>query len=142
MGNRSHAFKFIIAMLLALVFPIISFGQASQQKSTNTPQQTQLTFSQRISQSNKELKRSKIYFLSFKKSHEVSYLTLATTQCTNAINTLKATQAMFPNTTRFYYQAKNKRFTACQFFSKLQDTASRLDPRYHIKDIADDGCNF
>ncbi len=142
MGNHSHSFKFLIFVIIVLAFPMISLGQASQQDSTKTQQKTQLTFSQQISRSNQDLKRSKIYFLSFKKSHEVSYLRLATTQCTSAIKTLKATQAMFPNTTRFHYQAKNRRFTACQFFDKLQDTASRLDPRYHIEDIADDGCNF
>jgi len=142
MSNHSYSFKLFILMILVLVFPMISFGQASPQTSTKSQVKTQQTFSQRINRSNQDLKRSKIYYLSYKKNHEISYLSLSAAQCTSAIKTLKATQAMFPNTTPFYYKAKNKRFTACQFFDKLQDTASRLDPRYHIKDIADDGCNF
>ena len=142
MGNYLNPFSVLILIIPVLVFPLMSFGQTAEQNSAQTQQKPQLTFSQSINRSNQELKRSKIYFLSFMKSREASYLTLAATNCANAVKTLKATQAMFPNTTRFYYQAKNKRFTACQFFEELQETASRLDPRYHIKDVSEDGCSF
>ena len=85
---------------------------------------------------------SKTYYLSFQKTREAIYLKLAATHCTNAVKVLKATQVSFPNTTRFYYKAKNRRFTACRFYEELQETALRLDPRHHIKDISNEGCDF
>ncbi len=142
MSKHLNSFFFFGLVIFFLVLPLESFSQTTQQKSVPAQPTPQITFSQRINRSSQDLERSNIYFLSFKKSHEASYLTLAATHCAYAISTLKAAQMMFPNTTRFYYQAKNKRFSACQFYKKLKETASRLDPRYHIKDVSDNGCNF
>ncbi|NQU64507.1 MAG: hypothetical protein HQ517_09525 [SAR324 cluster bacterium] len=94
-----------------------------------------------MNKSDRDLKLCQTYYLSYKKGQEASYLKLAETYCISAIKVLKATQANYLNTTRFYYRAKNKRYAVCQFFEELQATASRLDIRHHIKD-ADGGCSF
>ncbi len=142
MEMYSNPFIYFCLAILCLVFPLMSFAQTAQQSPLPSQQKYPVPFSKSINQSDRDLKVCKTYYLSFKKSREVSYLKLAETYCSNAIKMLKATQAVYPNTTRFFYKAKNKRLTACKFFKELQETASRLDPLHHIKDVADNGCSF
>lgn len=120
----------------------MSYSQNAQQQAAPAQKRPKTTFSQSMNQSIQDLKWSKTYYLSYKKTNEAIYLKLAATHCANAINVLKATQASFPNTTRFYYKAKNKRFEACRFFGDIQETALRLAPSNQIKNIASDGCDF
>jgi len=142
MGIYLKPFGYFLLSIIFCVCPMMLVGQTAQQKSTQIQQKNRLTFSQGMNQSAQELKWSHTYYQSFKKTQTASYLKLAATHCANAIKLLETTQAMFPNTTRFYYKAKNKRFAVCQFYGKLQETALRLAPEYHIEDIANHSCKF
>lgn len=124
------------------ILPLSVLCQGTVQQQAPVPKRPKVTYSRNMTIASRELNWSQTYFDSYKKTKEAIYLKLAATHCTNAVNVLKATQASLPNTTRFYYKAKNKRFDACRFFKKLQDTALRLDPRHYINDLHDGGCKF
>ena len=124
------------------LIPNLVWGQTEPQGAQPAPPKPKVTFSQNMNQTNRELDWSRTYYLSFQKTKEAIYLKLAGAHCANAIKVLKATQASFPNTTRFHYKAKNKRYTACRFFEELQETALRLGPSHHIQDLPNEGCDF
>lgn len=135
-------FKYSLLVATLWIAPIVASGQTDQQQSAPVQKKPKIVFSQNMNQSNRELNWSRTYFLSFKKTREAIYLKLAATHCANAIKVLKATQAGFPNTTPFYYKAKNRRYTACGFFQQLQETALRLAPAHHIEDLTNQECDF
>lgn len=122
--------------------PLTAFGQANQQQKAPVRKSPKVTFSQNMTLAKSELGWSKTYYQSFKKTKEAVYLKLAATHCANAVKVLKATQTGLPNTTRFYYKAKNQRYSTCRFFEQLQETALRLPPEHHIGDLPDHGCDF
>ena len=142
MSIKSTFFKIGIITIWILLIPLVATGQTARKNTVQEQQQPKIRFSKNISQSNREMNWSRTYYLSFQKTNETIYLKLSADHCANAIRVLRTTQDSFPNTTPFYYKAKNKRVIACRFYNSLQETALRLGPDHYIYDLSDNGCDF
>jgi len=104
------------------------------QKSVKEKQHELVRFNTRMQNSLKEIKWSKTYYRSFKRTHEVNYLKLSASQCQKAIQSLNKTQSLLPRTTRFHHVAKNTKHQACEFFKRLQHESFQLPPRHYLRD--------
>lgn len=134
--------RFGFPLGLILLIALSANGQTPQQTPATVQQTPKTTFSQNMNLAGREINWSQTYFQSFHKTGETTYLDLAAKHCINAIKVLKATQTRFPNTTRFYYMAKNKRFDACKLYETLQEAALRLGAPRQMQDLTAQECDF
>lgn len=118
------------------------------QKPTTTPanknrkkkREDLVRFNTRMQKSLKEIKWSKIYYRSFKRTQETAYLKLSAAQCEKAIKSLHKTQSLLARTTRFHHVAKNKKHQACQFYKQLQHESFQLRPKHYLRDANETIC--
>ncbi|MCP4753472.1 MAG: hypothetical protein GY866_21490 [Proteobacteria bacterium] len=93
-----------------------------------------------MEKSAKQLKWSKTYFRSYKKTAEAAYLRIAAAHCNNAILSYDNIQSLLSKTNRFYHQVKSKKLQACRFYRSLQNASQRLDPEHRLPDIGNNVC--
>ena len=121
---------------LPLVFLIILFSANLSQVGAQTAKtRPATTFSQKMTQSESEMKWSKRYYKSYNRTMEIAYLRLSANHCAKAVQILKEAQSVLPNTTTYYYKVKNSRFDACRFYDELLSSSKKLSSEYHLTDI-------
>jgi len=125
---------FLIPALLSLDLTL-SAQQPGQPSGTAVTPTVQVSFSDRLFASAREMKWSRLYFQSYDKTSEIAYLKLSAVHCLNAIQMMKETQASLSNTTRYYYVAKNEKISACRFYDRLLSASQRLAPEHHLNEI-------
>lgn len=120
----------------------VAWSQEEQPAPLKERNPAKIKYAFRMEQSAKELKWSNIYYQSFKRTNETSYLRLSAQHCLNAIQSLNETQSMLSKTTRFHYEAKSKKNQACQFYITLQKISHRLAQEHHLENVDSYGCDF
>ena len=126
------------------MFPNFIFAQASNQETqpNRVSDPAKIKYNYRMEQSVNAIRWSQVYFRSFKKTHEVTYLELAAQYCLSAIQSLHQTQNLLSKTTRFHYQTKKKKLEACEFYNSLQLASHHLAVEHHLKSADPNVCEF
>lgn len=142
---KTSIFLGIVILLIAGYFPVTAAAQTSTtqtQSGNRVRDPAKIKYNYRMEQSFKQMKWSQIYFESFKKTEEISYLNLAARHCLNAISSFHQTQNLLSKTTRFHYQTKKKKMAACQFYNTLQLASHHLAVEHHLKPADQKVCSF
>ncbi len=135
---------FITVMLTWLLSPLVYSQTSTQppQSDNRVRDPAKIKYNFRMEVSSKQMEWSRIYFESFKKTDEVSYLRLAAQFCLNAISSYHQTQNLLSKTTRFHYQTKKRKITACQFYTTLQLASHHLAVEHHLRPADQNVCTF
>lgn len=109
---------------LLLLSLILSFSVVIAQEEV-APKKKEVPFSASMAVAANAQGWSKIYYSSFKRSAEISYLKLAGANCAQSIRVLYSVQNQFPSTTKFHHQARQRRRVACSYYNLLQEAGRR-----------------
>jgi len=141
---KATLYILLIIFLAAGLYPSNVLSQAeNQQTAPNSVRDpAKIKFNYRMEQSSKQMHWSRIYYQSFKKTEEVSYLELAARYCLSAIQSLHETQNLLSKTTRFHYQTKKKKMAACKFYNSLQLASHHLAVEHHLKPADQNICGL
>ena len=119
--------------LILILAPIFAFTQ------TNPSQQPKQTaafdFVKQTEISRKELSWGKMYMNSYQRTSEIKYLNLAAKHCFNAVKSYHLTQISLKKRTRFTYQTKSERLSACSYYKTIYNTSRHLKEEYHLLPI-------
>ncbi|OGH01826.1 MAG: hypothetical protein A2600_10550 [Candidatus Lambdaproteobacteria bacterium RIFOXYD1_FULL_56_27] len=101
-----------------------------------------LPYSERIYQAQTALGWAKVYFESYKRSKEYRYLKLGGDYCLRSIQILYQTQGTLKRTERFYYQTRNQRVYACDFYQALREASFSFESNQYLADPPGAYCSF
>ena len=101
-----------------------------------------LPYSERMYQAQTALGWAKVYFESYKRSKEYRYLKLGGDFCLQSIQILYQTQGSLKRTERFYYQTRNQRIHACDFYQALREASFSFDSNRYLADPPGAYCSF
>ncbi|MDX2471959.1 MAG: hypothetical protein QNL04_15420 [SAR324 cluster bacterium] len=110
---------------LMLSYSLISAQAIVFAQDPVAPKKKEVPFSASMDRAANAQGWSKIYYASFKRSAEVSYLKLAGSNCAQSIRILYSVQNQFASTTKFHHIARKRRRVACSYYNLLQEVGRR-----------------
>lgn len=118
-------FRHVTLLALILAYNLACFQGAVFAQEPVQPKKQEIPFSVSMDKAANAQGWSKIYYASFKRSSEVTYLKLAGSNCASSIRILYSVQNQFASTTKFHHMARNKRRVACSYYNLLQEVGRR-----------------
>ncbi|MDT8446463.1 MAG: hypothetical protein RRB13_06150 [bacterium] len=129
--------------LMPLGFTAQAQAPAEQQLGPDgQPKAAPMPYADRIYQAQTAQGWSKTYYESFKRSQEYRYLRLAADYCLRSMQILYDTQNSLKKTESFYYQTRNKRIYACDYYELLQEASYQLETSQYLTDPPGSWCDF